>query len=100
MVTLLIREKNVEQYLKRRVEQAGGVCWKWVSPGTVGVPDRFVAFPGQWPYLIEVKSPGGKLTAIQRRRIEQLRDLGQRAGWVNCYEDVDLFISMRVLRGV
>ena len=33
-------EKQVEQKLVAAVKSKGGVCWKFTSPGTAGVPDR------------------------------------------------------------
>ena len=34
------REKQIEKYLRLRIEERGGVCLKFVSPGQDGVPDR------------------------------------------------------------
>ena len=41
-----MREKTVEQKLVQAVRAKGGVCWKFTSPSTVGVPDRVVILPG------------------------------------------------------
>ena len=40
------RERNVERRLVDLVRRRGGLCLKWTSPGTVGVPDRIVVMPG------------------------------------------------------
>ena len=37
-----MREKIIEEKLTKAVRQKGGVCWKFTSPGTAGVPDRIV----------------------------------------------------------
>ena len=53
-----MRENEIERYLKKRVETEGGKCWKWVSPGRRGVPDRMVLLPGGRLLFVELKAPG------------------------------------------
>lgn len=46
-------------------------------PGVnVGVPDFIFLIPGGRPLFIEFKRLGGKPTARQQRKIDQLRELG------------------------
>ena len=71
-----VREKTVEQKLIQAVRAKGGVCWKFVSPSTVGVPDRVVIMPGGHIGFVEVKAPGEKPRPVQEVRINQLRGLG------------------------
>jgi Uma2 family endonuclease len=87
-----MRERDVERLLVRAAEARGGLAWKFVSPGHTGVPDRLVLLPvpethrdivARYVWFVEVKSPTGRLTELQRRTIEQLRGLGYRAEWVN-----------------
>ena len=54
-----VRETVIEAYLKNKVELAGGLCFKWTSPGTIGVPDRIVVLNGNIVF-VELKRPGGK----------------------------------------
>lgn len=54
----------------------GGVCWKFTSPGTAGVPDRIVLTPSGRIAFVEVKAPGEKPRPLQRIRIKTLRRLG------------------------
>ena len=51
-------ENDVEKYLIRQVKAIDGLCWKWVSPGRRGVPDRIVMLPGGGVYFVELKAPG------------------------------------------
>jgi hypothetical protein len=51
-------ENDVEKYLIRQVKAIDGLCWKWVSPGRRGVPDRIVVLPGGGIYFVELKAPG------------------------------------------
>lgn len=76
-------EKQVEQALTRAVQKRGGLCWKLVSPGTAGVPDRLILLPGGHVGFAEVKAPGGKIRAIQKHRIRGLRQLGMSAHIIN-----------------
>ena len=68
-------EKKIEQRLKRKVKELGGLCLKWVSPGMTGVPDRLVFLPQQI-YLVELKDPKGELSPRQKLVISLLDQLG------------------------
>lgn len=74
-----MREKSIEAKLVDAVKAAGGVCWKFTSPGTAGVPDRIVLLPSGRIAFVEVKAPGEKLRPLQRLRIRTLRRLGFKA---------------------
>ena len=71
-----MREKEVEQKLVKAVKLAGGLCLKFTSPGFDGVPDRLVLLPSGRIAFIELKAPGKKPGALQKRRIKQLSALG------------------------
>lgn len=70
-----MREKCIEQKLVKEVLIRGGLCWKFTSPGTAGVPDRLVLLPYGKTGFIEVKAPGKESTVQQLYRHEQLRNL-------------------------
>ena len=71
-----MREKEVEQNLVKAVRLAGGFCIKFTSPGFDGVPDRLVLLPKGRMAFIELKAPGKKPRALQKRRMKQLSALG------------------------
>lgn len=71
-------EKEIEQKLVTEVKKMGGICPKWVSPGLNGVPDRIVLLPDGKIAFVELKAPGKKPRALQRRRQAELRHLGFR----------------------
>ena len=71
-----MREKTIEEKLVTAVKAAGGVCWKFTSPGTAGVPDRIVLMPSGRIGFVEVKAPGKKPRPLQRLRIKTLQRLG------------------------
>lgn len=69
----------MEEKLVAAVKAVGGVCWKFTSPGTSGVPDRIVLLPSGRIAFVEVKASGEKLRPLQRLRIRTLRRLGFKA---------------------
>lgn len=69
-------EKAIEQKLVSEVKKRGGLCWKFVSMGIVGVPDRILIFKGGVIAFVELKDKGKKPRPIQVKRIEQLKSLG------------------------
>ncbi len=71
-----MREKSIEEKLVAAVKAQGGVCWKFTSPGTAGVPDRIVLMPSGRICFVEVKAPSEKPRPLQRIRIKTLRRLG------------------------
>ena len=71
-----MQEKEVEQKLVKAVKAANGICMKFTSPGTDGVPDRLVLLPGRKIAFVELKAPGKKLRPLQIRRMKQLVALG------------------------
>lgn len=88
-----MRERAIEARLRLAVARLGGRAFKWVSPGTAGVPDRIVLLPGGRVIFAELKAPGGRLSALQRRRIEELRSLGFVAVVLDSPEAVDRFVK-------
>jgi hypothetical protein len=87
------REKQIEKYLRLRVEERGGVCMKFVSPGQDGVPDRIVVMPGGRVYFVELKTETGKLSRIQKYQLKRLTDLDQICSVVYGKEGVNEFLK-------
>ena len=71
-----MREKEIEQKLKMEVNAHDGICWKFVSPGTAGVPDRIILMPKGKIAFVEVKTKGEKPRPLQLARHRLLRQLG------------------------
>lgn len=90
--TKLVRESEIEAHLVKRVRQAGGLSYKFVSPGRSGVPDRLVILDGV-VFFVEVKAPGGKLSALQDRELKRIRDAGINALVVWSKDDIDLIFA-------
>lgn len=85
-------ERDVERYLVSRVRLFGGLCWKFVSPGTAGVPDRIVVLNDK-VYFVELKDKGRVLRELQNYRKMQLKERGQRVFCLDSKDRVDDFVS-------
>lgn len=86
-------EKDIEARLVRGVKALGGRCYKWVSPGNVGVPDRIAVFPGGDVVFIELKTETGRTRPSQDVQIARLRDLGARVVVLHGTAEVDEFLE-------
>ena len=75
------RERDVEHTLVTEAKKHGGMAPKFVSPGTVGMPDRIVLLPEGRMGFVELKAPGKKVRAVQAKRHRDLEKLGYRV-WV------------------
>lgn len=68
-------EKTIERKVVAMAKSAGWLAYKWTSPSQRGVPDRIFIRSGVVVF-IEFKSEIGKLTPLQGRTIEMLRQHG------------------------
>ena len=88
-----MRESFIEEKLTKAVKQNGGVCWKFTSPGTAGVPDRIILMPKGHIAFVEVKAPGEKPRSLQLSRHSLLRRLGFKVYVLDTLEDIEKIIS-------
>ena len=51
-----MREANIEQSLRLRLQKMGCLVYKFVSPGNDGVPDRIVVRPTGETIYVELKT--------------------------------------------
>ena len=75
-----IRESKLERDTSDWAEADGWLQFKFVSPGTTGVPDRLyikngVVVFGEW------KRPGEKPTAQQMNRMKEMKRYGAIVFW-------------------
>lgn len=73
-----MREKDLEKLLVGEIKKAGGSAYKFISPGSSGVPDRIVILPRKPLMFVELKTDKGKLTRLQASQIDKLKSLGQQ----------------------
>lgn len=85
-------EKHIEAYLVKRVKALGGIAYKWRGHG--GVADRIVVLPDGVVWFVEVKTVGGRLSALQKVFAADMARLGQRYCVLWTKEQVDEFTTL------
>ncbi len=88
-----MQEKAIEQRLVRSVKKMGGQCWKFVSPGNVGVPDRILLFQGGRVAFVEVKAPGKKPRPVQLAMHRVLTGLGFRVFVLDDVNQIEVMLN-------
>lgn len=89
-----MREKETEQKLVREVKKLGGICPKFTSPGTDGMPDRIILLPEGKMAFAELKAPGKKPRVMQLKRIKQLKDLGFKCFVIDRPEQIEEILKI------
>tara|TARA_R110000823_G_scaffold29101_6_gene84594 strand:+ start:576 stop:860 length:285 start_codon:yes stop_codon:yes gene_type:complete len=87
-------EKQVERYLVKKVEAIGGKAYKFTSPGRGGVADRIVCLPDGRTWFVELKTAGGKMSALQLIFAADMRRMKQNYTVLWSKEDVDEFTAL------
>ena len=88
-----MRESEIEAALRGGVALLGGIAYKFVSPGRVGVPDRIVVMPGGVTVYVELKAPGKKPEPHQEREHERLRERGHRVYVIDSLDGVQALLK-------
>lgn len=70
------RERDIEKWLRRQIERAGGRFMKFISPGNDGAPDRIAIMPGGRIWFVELKKDGERPAPKQVWQIDRLQKLG------------------------
>lgn len=71
-----MKESQIERYLVRKVRENGGLCYKFVSPGNPGVPDRIVITPDGDTIYVELKTDVGRLANVQKWQRSEMEKRG------------------------
>ena len=89
-------EKDIVAAIKKYLASLGSDVFFWKEHGSVygtnGVPDIICCYKGRFLGL-EVKLPGGRLTALQKRAIEKINHAGGIARRVESVDDVRAVIA-------
>ncbi len=68
-------ESAIEKHLVDGVKKLGGMCLKFTSPTTAGVPDRLIIIDGK-VIFVELKTEVGRLSKIQKYVVGEMRKRG------------------------
>lgn len=102
----MVRERDIERHLVKRVKELGGECRKVQWVGRNGAPDRLVMLPMHLAtgsvlaknrgysltIWVELKAPGKLPTALQLREHERMRAMGQRVEVIDSIEGVEALL--------
>ena len=88
-----VKESVIEARLVRLVRSRGGLCFKFVSPGNPGVPDRIVITPEGRTVYVELKTEVGRLAAIQKWQHEEMRKRGAEVRTLKGLDQVLAFVE-------
>lgn len=88
-----MKESRIESRLVRMVRDRGGLCYKFVSPGNPGVPDRIIITPAGRTVYVELKTEVGRLAAIQRWQHEEMRKRGADVRTLKGLDQVKAFVE-------
>ena len=84
-------EKHIEAYLVKRVKALGGIAYKWRGHG--GAADRIVVLPDGTVWFVEVKTIGGRLSALQKVFAADMARLNQRYCVLWTKEQIDAWLT-------
>lgn len=88
-----MKESAIEARLVRLVRSRGGLCFKFVSPGNPGVPDRIVITPEGRTVYVELKTEVGRLAAIQKWQHAEMRKRGAEVRTLKGLDQVLAFVE-------
>lgn len=86
-------ENRVEKKLCDGVKALGGRAYKFVSPGSSGVPDRVICLPDGRTIFAELKAPGRVLTKQQEHRVGELCRMRQKVLVLRSVHEVEAFLT-------
>lgn len=87
-----MKESKIESYLVRKVKERGGLCYKFVSPGNPGVPDRIIVTPTGRTVYVELKTDTGRLAKVQKWQRSELEKRGADVRVLYGMDDVKNFL--------
>ena len=82
-----MKESQIEAKIRDYARARGCLCWKFVSPGNPGVPDRIIISPTGAVLFMEIKRPGEKPRPLQTYRLNELTRRQVRACCVDNLSD-------------
>ena len=88
-----MKEKIVENHFVWAVERIGGKTYKFTSPGRKGVADRIACLPDGSTWFVELKTKGGRLSALQKMFADDMTALNQKYACLWAKEHVDEWAS-------
>lgn len=90
-------EANIENYLKKKAKENNCLCYKFISAGTNGVPDRIIIgidINGKkHTDFIETKAPKEKPRLLQEIIHKEMREHGASVFVLSTKEQIDEYFK-------
>jgi hypothetical protein len=84
-----MKESEVENHFVWTIERMGGKTYKFTSPGRKGVADRIACLPDGQTWFVELKTKGGRLSALQKLFADDMARLQQNYACLWTKEQID-----------
>lgn len=94
---MVIAERDVVAYFKRKVAALGGETRKLAYEGRNGATDQLVLLPGRH-CVVELKRPGEEPRIVQAREHERLRGAGFDVFVLSTLDEVDEWYWVQKVR--
>lgn len=85
-------ENDIEKYFVKQVKNLGALCFKFVSPGTRGVPDRLVIYK-KLVAFVELKAPHKKPRPNQIAMFKKFEEQGLKVAVLSSKKQVDEYVN-------
>ena len=69
-----MKEAQIERKICKHAQKLGLLQYKFTSPGRAGVPDRLLIAQDGTVFMIEFKTPTGRLSALQINEHRRLNE--------------------------
>ena len=89
----MVREREVEKYLCKEMHKIGYDCIKFVPDQLPGMPDRLVLLENGRVLWVELKTDGGRLSAVQKYRHAHLVSQGHNVIVIWNKDQVDALVK-------
>jgi hypothetical protein len=86
-------EAEIERYFVQAVKALGGFAYKFRSVSQRGVADRIACMPNGEAWFVELKKPGGRLSALQEIFAEEMAHTRQHYVCLWSKEEVDEWLT-------
>jgi hypothetical protein len=91
-----MNEKEIESYFKWAVMSIGGKTYKFRSINQRGVSDQIACLPNGDTWFVELKTKGGKVSALQKFFQEEVTGLAQKYACLWTKEQIDEWVKERI----
>lgn len=88
-----MNENQIERRLVEGIKKQGGMCMKFVSPGTAGVPDRIIITATGKILFVELKTETGHLSKIQMYTIGEMKKRGADVRVIKGLDEVKMLLA-------